>query len=121
MDRVFAVHAGSRGLDSQRRHISERFLRSSRPGYPLPVCSELENSGVRVVVGDCSVTEYRRWRPPLSYRQSCTRARKTLQTRGRAHGAGCARPWLRTAEPLGKRRDEKWITKTWKCTHSYKL
>ena len=26
--------------------------------------SELENSGVRVVVGECSVTECRRWRPP---------------------------------------------------------
>ena len=26
--------------------------------------SELENSGIRVAVGDCSVTECRRWRPP---------------------------------------------------------
>ena len=26
--------------------------------------SELENSGIRVAVGDCSVTEHRRWRPP---------------------------------------------------------
>ena len=26
--------------------------------------SELENSGIRVVVGDCSVTKRRRWRPP---------------------------------------------------------
>ena len=26
--------------------------------------SELENSGIRVAVGDCSVTESRRWRPP---------------------------------------------------------
>ena len=26
--------------------------------------SELENSGIRVAVGDCSVTERRRWRPP---------------------------------------------------------
>ena len=25
---------------------------------------ELENSGIRVTVGDCSVTERRRWRPP---------------------------------------------------------
>ena len=25
---------------------------------------ELENSGIRVAVGDCSVTEHRRWRPP---------------------------------------------------------
>ena len=26
--------------------------------------SELENSGIRVTVGDCSVTKRRRWRPP---------------------------------------------------------
>ena len=37
---------------------------SNRPGYPHPVSSELENSGIRVAVGDCSVTERRRWRPP---------------------------------------------------------
>ena len=35
----------------------------------------------------------------------------TLQTRqGRTHGAGCVRPWLHTAEPLGERRYENWIT-----------
>ena len=64
MDRVLALHAGSRGFDSHRGHVSERFFRSNRPGYPHPVSSELENSGIRVVVGDCSVTERRRWRPP---------------------------------------------------------
>ena len=26
--------------------------------------SFLENSGIRVALGDCSVTEHRRWRPP---------------------------------------------------------
>ena len=35
-----------------------------RPGYPHPVSSELENSGIREAVGDCSVTERWRWRPP---------------------------------------------------------
>ena len=64
MDRVLAFHAGSRGFDSHRGHMSERFFRSDRPGYPHPVSSELENSGIRVAVGDCSVTERRRWRPP---------------------------------------------------------
>ena len=44
--------------------MSERFFRSNRSGYPYPVSSELENSGIRVAVGDCSVTELRRWRPP---------------------------------------------------------
>ena len=44
--------------------MSERFFQSNRPGYPHPVSSELENSGIRVAVGDCSVTERRRWRPP---------------------------------------------------------
>ena len=37
--------------------MSERFFRSNRLGYPHPVSSELENSGIRVAVGDCSVTE----------------------------------------------------------------
>ena len=61
---MLALHAGSRGFDSNRGHMSERFFRSSRPGYPHPVSSELEYSGIRVAVGDCSVTERRRWRPP---------------------------------------------------------
>ena len=43
---------------------TERFYRFKRPGYPHPVCSELENNGIRVAVGDCSFTEHRRWRPP---------------------------------------------------------
>ena len=64
MDRVLALHAGSRGFDSLRGHMSERFFRSNRPGYPHPVSSELEISGIRVAVGDCSVIERRRWRPP---------------------------------------------------------
>ena len=64
VDRVLALHAGSRGFDSHQGHMSERFFRSNRPGYPHPVSSELENSGIRVAVGDCSVTERRRWRPP---------------------------------------------------------
>ena len=64
MDRVLALHAGSRGFDSRRGHMSERFFRSNRPGYPHPVSAELENSGIRVAIGDCSVTERRRWRPP---------------------------------------------------------
>ena len=63
MDRVLASHAGTRGFDSHRGHMSERFFRSNRPGYPHLVSSELE-SGIRVAVGDCSVTERRRWRPP---------------------------------------------------------
>ena len=64
VDKVLALHAGSRGFESHRGHMSERFFRSNRPGYPHPVSSELEISGIRVAVGDCSVTERRRWRPP---------------------------------------------------------
>ena len=33
-------------------------------GYPHPVSSELENSGIRVAVSDCSVIERQRWCPP---------------------------------------------------------
>ena len=44
--------------------MSERFFQSNRPGYLHPVSFELENSGIRVAVSDCSVTEPRQWRPP---------------------------------------------------------
>ena len=64
MDGVLALHTGSRGFDSHRGHMSERFFRSNRPGYPHPVSSELENSGIREAVGDSNVTERWRWRPP---------------------------------------------------------
>ena len=64
VDRVLALHAGSRGFAPHRRHMSERFFRSSRPGYPHQVSSELENSGISVAVGDCSDTDRWRWRPP---------------------------------------------------------
>ena len=64
MDRVLALHAGSRGFDSHPGHMSERFFRSNRPGYLHPVSSELENSGIRVAVGDYSVTECRQWHLP---------------------------------------------------------
>ena len=64
VDRVLVLHAGSRGFDSLRGYMSEPFFRSNRPGYPHPVSSELENSGIRVAVGDSSVTERWQWRPP---------------------------------------------------------
>ena len=84
VDRVFVVHAGSRGFDSHRRHMSERFFRSNRPGYQHPVCSERENSGIRVAVGDCSVTERRRWRPPYQTCKTVHVHANTLQTQPRA-------------------------------------
>ena len=116
MEWVLALHTGIRGFDSHRGHMSGRFFRSNRPGYPHPVSSELEISGIRVAVGDCSAIERRRWRPPYQtgktvHVQYSTCARKTLQTqRGRTHGAGCVRQWFRTAEPLGERRYENWNT-----------
>ena len=47
VDRVFAVHTGSRRFNSHRLHMSERFFWSSRPEYQHPLCSELQNSGIR--------------------------------------------------------------------------
>ena len=46
--------------------------------------SELENSGIRVAVGDCSVTERRWWRPPYQTGKTVHVHAKTQQTqRGR--------------------------------------
>ena len=57
--------------------------------------SELENSGIRVAVCDCSVTERQRWRPPYQTGKTVHMHANTLQTRrGRTHGAGCVRPWF---------------------------
>ena len=101
---MFAVDAGSRGFDSHRGTCPNVFFRSNRPGYPHPVCSELENSGIRVAVSDCSVTERRRWHPPYQTGKTIHVQANTLQIWwGRTHGAGCARSWFRTAEPLEER------------------
>ena len=104
MDRVLALHAGSR---------VRTIFRCNRPGNPHPVSSELENSGIRVVVGDCSITERRRWCPSYQTGKTVHVHTKTLQTQqGRTHGAGCVRQWFRTAEPRGERRYENWNTHT---------
>ena len=93
MDRVFAVHAGSRRFDSYRRHMSERFFRPNRPGYPHPVCSKLENSGIRGAVGDCSVTERRRLRPP--YQTGKTAQYMSTQTHYKHDEDGRTAPGVR--------------------------
>ena len=66
VDRVYAINTESGRFDSHWQHMSKHSFRSNRPGYPQPVCSELENSGIRVesAVHDCSVTESWRWHPP---------------------------------------------------------
>ena len=111
MDRVLTLHAGSRGFGSHRRHMSERFFRSNRPGYPHPVSSELENSGIRVAVGDCSVTERRRWRPPYQTGKTVHVLAKHYKhnENGRTAPGVCRNG---TAEPLGERRYENWNTHT---------
>ena len=102
MDRVLAVHAGSRGFDSHRGHMSERFFRSNRPGYPHQVSSELENSSIRVAVGDCSVTERRRWRPPYQTGKTMHVHAKHYKHNKDGRTALGVRQWFRTAEPLGE-------------------
>ena len=70
--------------------MSERFFRSSRPGYPHPVSSELENSDIRVAVGDWSVTERRRWHPPYQ-------TGKTVHVHAKHYKHnenGCVRQWF---------------------------
>ena len=86
MDKVLA-------LMIDRGHMSERFFRYIRSGYPYPVSSELENSGIRVAVGDCSVTERRRWRPPY---QTC----KTVHV----HAKHCTQNTTNTMRTDARRR-----------------
>ena len=88
--------------------MSERFFRSNRPGYPHPVCRELEIVvSVWRSVTAVSLNVGGGIKPAKSVHVHAN----TLQTRrGRTHGAGCARPWFRTAEPLGQRCYENRIT-----------
>ena len=110
MDMVLALHAGSRGFDSHRGHISERFFRSNRPGYPRPVSSELEISGSewRSVIavslnvgGGVSLIKSAKL-------YMCTK--KTTNTTRTDARRGCVRQWFRNAEPLGERHYEHWNT-----------
>ena len=83
--------------------MSELFFQSNRPGYPHPVCSELENSGIKVAVDDCSVTGSRWWPTPYQTGKTVHVHANTQQTqRGQTYGIECARPWFHTAEPLGE-------------------
>ena len=60
----FSHLLGTKTHLSVEARVAYGFFRSNRPGYPHPMSSELENSGIRMAVGDCSVTERQRWRPP---------------------------------------------------------
>ena len=108
VDRVLALHAGSRGFDSHRGHMSERFFRSNRPGYPHPVSSELENSGIRVAVGDCSVIERRRWGPP--YQTGKTVHVHAKHYKHNVDGHTAPGVYGNGSVPLGERRYENWNT-----------
>ena len=113
MDRVLALRAGSRGFDSHRGHMSERFFRSNRPGYPHPVSSELEICGIRVAVGDCSVIERRRWRPPYQTGKTVHVHAKHYKHNvdGRTAPGVCGNGSVPLSH-LGQRRYENWNTHT---------
>ena len=57
--------------------MSKRFFRSNRPGYPHPMWSKLDNSGIRVSVGDCNITEHWQWRSPYQTVKTVHMCRKT--------------------------------------------
>ena len=81
-----------------------------RPRYPHRVCSELENSGIRMTVGDCSVTEHRQWCPLYQTVKTVHVHAKPLKIiKKTKHGAECAWSLYRITEPLEKRCSENWI------------
>ena len=73
------------------------------------MCSELE-----IVVSErrlVSITKRLRWPPPYQTDKTVHVHAKHYK-RGRMNGDGCARSRFRTAEPLGERRYDNWITTT---------
>ena len=122
MDRVLALHAGSRGFNSHRP-MTERFFRSNRPGYLHPVSSELENSSIRVAVviavslnvggGICLIKPAKLC--------MCTQKHYKHNKDRRTHRTGCVWQWFRTAEPLGECCYENWNTHTYTCFKHQKM
>ena len=75
--------------------------------------SELEDSGIRVAVGDCSVTERRRWRPPYQ-------TGKTVHVHAKHYKHnedGRTAPGVCGNGSVGERRYENWNTHTHTHTH----
>ena len=115
VDTVFAAHGGSRGLDSHRQHMSERFFRSNRPGYLHPVCSELEKK----VVSE--------WRSVIAVSLNVgggirliksAKLYMCMQTHYKHDKDGHTAPGVRghgsiPLSHLGERRYENWITQTY--------
>ena len=72
VDRMCVIHARCRGLNNHWRDMSERFSQFNRLGYLHPVfCSLSWKNGIKVVVGNCSVSERRLWRPPYQCSIRC--------------------------------------------------
>ena len=72
--------------------------------------SKLKNSGIRVAVSDCSVTERLRWRPPYQTGKTVhVHAKHYKHKDGRMAPGVCGNG---TAEPLGESRYENWNTHT---------
>ena len=111
VDRVLALHAGSRVFDSHQGHMSERLFRSNRRGYPHPVSSELEYSGIRVASVIAVSLNVGGGIRLIKLAKLCMCTQNTTNTT-RTHSAGCVRQWFRTAEPLGERSYENWNTHT---------
>ena len=116
MDRVLALHAGSREFDSHRGHMFERFFRSNRSGYPHPVSSELEivvSEWRSVIAVSLSVGGGVRLIKPANL-YICTQNTTDRRTAPDVCGNGS----IRTAKPLGERRYENWNTHTHTHTKS---
>ena len=108
VDRVFAVHAGSRGFDSHRRHMSERFFRSNRPGYPHLSWKIMVSEWRSVIAvslnlggGLCLI------KPPKLY--ICT------QTHYKHDEDGRTAPDVCVHGSIGERRYENWILTYLNC------
>ena len=74
--------------------------------------SELENSGIRVAVGDCSVTEPRRWHPPYQTGKTVHVHAKHYKHNEDGHTVPGMRQWFRITEPFRERHYGNWNTYT---------
>ena len=146
MDRVLALHAGSRGIDSHRgtcpNDFSDPIDQDIRTQWALSwkiVVSEWRSviavslnvgGGVRLIKPAklCMCTQTLQTQRGRTHGRSVcgngsvplshsgNNVRRIGTQWGRTHGAGCVRQCFRTAEPLWERRYENWNTHTQQFT-----
>ena len=95
-DRVFPIHAGSRGFNSHGGTCPNDFSDPTDQDIHTQCALSWKTVVSEWRLGDCSVTERGQWLPTYQTSKTVHVHANTLQTRrGQPHVTRCTRPWFR--------------------------